>query len=227
MFNRARQQGEFTDSDIERIRELVPSLSLALHYARELDRARGRTADLEALVLALGDEVPKLLVDADGRILHVQAPVNSPSLGPIITQLRDRGHPVIRAARMLTGDRDGDTPAALLHRIRSPLGTWFRAELALSTGLFRGKPLVIVRLVQEGAKGRAEWSRWRLSRAESSVLTELVAGGTNVEIGNRLFISPETVRTHLTRIFKKLGVRSRLEAVVVALQSRGQKARTR
>jgi DNA-binding NarL/FixJ family response regulator len=36
-------------------------------------------------------------------------------------------------------------------------------------------------------------------------------GATNKEAGAALFLSPKTIETHLTRIYRKLGLRSRTE----------------
>lgn len=225
MLNRGRKQGEFTDRDIHQVRAVVPSLTVALRFARALDHAKRRTSELEGLLLALDDGVPKLLLDADGRLVHVQNADLSLDVDPIL-ELLTSSHPIVTSAKALaTGARDAFL--SLAHRISTPNGAGFRAELALSDGMFQGRPLVIVRLVSAPSVMPAEWMQWRLSRAESSILAELVAGGTNVEIGARLFISPETVRTHLTRIFKKLGVRSRLEAVVLAIRARGPTAGVR
>ncbi len=56
-----------------------------------------------------------------------------------------------------------------------------------------------------------------LSPREAEVLS-LVAGGlTNAEIGKALFISEATVKTHLLRVFGKLGVSDRTAAVTTAL----------
>jgi DNA-binding NarL/FixJ family response regulator len=44
----------------------------------------------------------------------------------------------------------------------------------------------------------------------------LVAGRSNSEIGATLFISEKTVRNSLTRIFEKLGVRTRTRAALLA-----------
>lgn len=55
-----------------------------------------------------------------------------------------------------------------------------------------------------------------LSEREREILAALVAGQSNTEIGTTLFISEKTVRNALTRIFEKLGVRTRTQAAVLA-----------
>ncbi|HZF24954.1 MAG TPA: alpha/beta fold hydrolase [Steroidobacteraceae bacterium] len=55
-----------------------------------------------------------------------------------------------------------------------------------------------------------------LSEREREILASLVAGRSNTEIGAGLFISEKTVRNSLTRIFEKLGVRTRTQAAVLA-----------
>jgi DNA-binding NarL/FixJ family response regulator len=57
-----------------------------------------------------------------------------------------------------------------------------------------------------------------LSRREREVLQALAAGLDNQGIADRLFISAETVRTHIVRIYAKLGVDSRLQAVLFAVR---------
>ena len=55
-----------------------------------------------------------------------------------------------------------------------------------------------------------------LTRRELEVLELLVAGLTQSEVARRLVISPKTVGTHTERIFKKLGVHNRAQAVSFA-----------
>lgn len=56
-----------------------------------------------------------------------------------------------------------------------------------------------------------------LSPREAEVLSLVAEGLTNAEIGRRLFISETTVKTHMLRIFGKLGVSDRTAAVTTAL----------
>jgi pimeloyl-ACP methyl ester carboxylesterase/DNA-binding CsgD family transcriptional regulator len=55
-----------------------------------------------------------------------------------------------------------------------------------------------------------------LSAREKQILCALAAGHNNSEIGAALFVSEKTVRNSLTRIFEKLGVRTRMQAAVLA-----------
>ncbi|MDQ2630059.1 MAG: response regulator transcription factor, partial [Actinomycetota bacterium] len=60
-------------------------------------------------------------------------------------------------------------------------------------------------------------SRKALSRREAEILTMLAKGLTGEEIARRLVLSPETVRTHVRNAMEKLDARTRVQAVVKAL----------
>lgn len=55
-----------------------------------------------------------------------------------------------------------------------------------------------------------------LSNREIEVLRALEKGGSNNEIAERLYISPETVKRHLSTIYRKLEVKNRQQAVISA-----------
>jgi DNA-binding NarL/FixJ family response regulator len=59
----------------------------------------------------------------------------------------------------------------------------------------------------------------RLTSREREVLIAVAHGFSNAEIAQRTFISESTVKTHIHRIFMKLGISDRAQAVTVAFKS--------
>ena len=85
-------------------------------------------------------------------------------------------------------------------------------------------PVVLTRALQEVARQRAEEDGAKrrldeLTPRERTVLIALAAGGSNGEIAAGMHVSPQTLQTHVHNILTKLGVRSRLEAVVFAVKN--------
>ncbi|MFV0594710.1 LuxR C-terminal-related transcriptional regulator [Shewanella sp.] len=55
-----------------------------------------------------------------------------------------------------------------------------------------------------------------LTIREREVLQALLSGSTNLDIANQLFVSESTIKTHLYRVFRKIGVSSRGQAIAWA-----------
>jgi DNA-binding CsgD family transcriptional regulator len=83
---------------------------------------------------------------------------------------------------------------------------------ALRNPASRTGAMVVTRPVAVGLGGT-------LSPREQEVLDLLASGSTNVEIGERLSVTENTVKSHLTRVYRKLGVRSRAEAITAYLET--------
>lgn len=75
-------------------------------------------------------------------------------------------------------------------------------------------PELTARVIQTAAKGGL--SSKILSKREQEVLNHLAVGETTSQIAAALFISENTVKTHVRRILKKLNVANRTEAVARA-----------
>ncbi|MDQ5854506.1 MAG: response regulator transcription factor [Chloroflexota bacterium] len=71
---------------------------------------------------------------------------------------------------------------------------------------------------QREREREAKWALESLTRREREVLQALAHGLNDKEIAQRLRISVETARNHMAHILSKLGVESRLQALVFALR---------
>ncbi|MGZ5422814.1 MAG: response regulator [Aeromicrobium sp.] len=82
-------------------------------------------------------------------------------------------------------------------------------------------PSVTRRLIEEFTKrpDKPTHDLADLTQRENEVLRLIARGLSNAEIGAELFVSESTVKTHVARILMKLGLRDRVQAVVVAYES--------
>jgi DNA-binding NarL/FixJ family response regulator len=202
--------------------------------ARYLHRARWRDpfGDLkpnaiEALILVGElDEAAELLADLDDWSQSVDAPATQ------ATAWRCRG--LLRAAR---GDHDGafEALAAALRAFQRLPVPFERGRTLLALGALQRRArqrraaqaslgAALAGFQQLGARLWAEQARAQLAQlggrrlqgagltSTESQIAELVAQGrTNRQVADALFVSPKTVEWNLSKVYKKLHVRSRAE----------------
>jgi two-component system, NarL family, nitrate/nitrite response regulator NarL len=72
------------------------------------------------------------------------------------------------------------------------------------------------RLTQQ-AEAEQHAKKFRLTRREMDIVTAVAAGESNKGIAQRLSLSEDTVKHHVSHVFDKLGVYSRLELAVFAI----------
>ncbi len=106
----------------------------------------------------------------------------------------------------------------------APPNALFEAVRVVAPGDALLAPVITRRLIAEFARLRPP-QRTRpedleaLTQREVEVLSLVAAGLSNQEIAERLVLSNETVKTHVSHVLRKLGLRDRAQAVVAAYET--------
>ena len=104
-----------------------------------------------------------------------------------------------------------DPPEQLIAAIRIVAG----GDALLSPGITRRVIKQFTRIPQPTPTRQLD----ELTERERDVFHLIARGLTNAEIGNELYISDTTVKTHITHILQKLGLRDRVQVVVLAYET--------
>lgn len=164
------------------------------------EACRSRTPDL--LVLDLD------LPDADGFRVLVDLDDERPE-GVLVLANRADGDLVLRALRL--GARGYVTKAEGLRDLAATIRRVLSGERVMSPALEEDALGALGRMARRAREGvDVEAS---LTPRERQVLALLSGGLTIGQIATRLAISPRTVETHVAKLYRKLGVRGRVQAI--------------
>ncbi len=148
------------------------------------------------------------LPDRPGLEILPELQALSPAPAVLVLTVHDDDDLVLGAAR------NGARGYVLKHTSHEDLAAAIRQ---VASGGHHFGPEVVGALVQ--GQRRSEKGVTLTSR-ETDVLRLLADGLSNREIGARLYLSGDTIKSHLGSIYRKLGVDSRTQAVVVALRDK-------
>jgi len=178
----------------------------ALSSSEAVKLARQLKPDLVLLGLPLGGgarlEVLGDLVAASSSVrIVLLAPTVEKSL--VVEALQLGAHGVVQK---------GSQPRVLLESMRTVIGGQYwlaRESLTCIVEALR-------ELVPRG-NGHGSAKDYALTPRELALITRVVAGLTNKDVGREFCISERTVKHHLTNIYEKLGISNRVELAVFAL----------
>ena len=211
---RTERQADFSLGERRLLLHLMPALSALA------ERNAGDSSREDPLLDCLSEfgGSPKLTFDGRGNLLYA-SPEAARLLG--MTRRDSKSLPkALEAAALRLGKLLHKSPDPLLAlpslRFPRPEAAELRADFHLIEA--SAQTFIVAELAEAGIMPEIEKLRERhgLTRAESQVLQLIAQGLGDRDIAKRLFISRETVHTHAGRLFDKLGVRTRLQAALLA-----------
>jgi two-component system, NarL family, response regulator DevR len=182
------------------------------------------SAEQDLLVVGCCDNAPSALLQVARLDAHVVLVTRRFTAS--LVDLCMRLQALDRSPRILVLDDVADEER-LLDAIEAGVDGYVHGLVSAADGiraLSRGEsiipPAMLGPLLRRLIEQRREASRVaeqmvQLTPREREVLSLLVAGRDQAAISESLFISPDTARTHIQRIMRKLGVQSRAEVIAM------------
>ena len=119
--------------------------------------------------------------------------------------------------RFLVLEHSLEIYGGLIALIFSAVGIWLGLKLTRTRTIVREVPVPVVGPFNRNV---ARLHELGITPRELEILEAMAAGLSNREIAERLFVSENTVKTHTTRVFDKLGAQRRTQAVQLAKEAR-------
>jgi len=187
---------------------LEPDLQV-IHEAGSVADGRGMLADVDVALVDLD------LPDGSGASLIAELHQANRTAEAIVLTASTRQIDMARAIEA--------GAAGVLHK-STPLSDIVNAVRRVAVGdalLSRRELIDLIQVSRQHREAEQETEQIiaRLTKRERDVLLALADGLSDREIAERLFVSRETVHTHMVNMLGKLGVSSRMQALIFAIRS--------
>jgi DNA-binding CsgD family transcriptional regulator len=232
---RPKKEPDYEDSDVLKAEMLAPHLGVALHNICLVSQINNQESHALSAYGADGDGFLWLDHRFNPSFFNAKARDICLQLSSEMTPNASRpGHgefPVPACVRKDCSDflelLKIEEPPGLLPKERTIAigsGKKFRVECSLiwEANQISSAPSFMVTLSDLADESRLEntlQARFQLSRRELEVTHYLTRGLSDDEIGKRLYISRQTVHTHIKSIYRKLGAKSRIELYRIITQA--------
>jgi two-component system, NarL family, response regulator LiaR len=125
--------------------------------------------------------------------------------------------------RFLVVEHSLEIYGGLIALLFAALGIWLGLKLTKKEEVVLVKEVVkevpVPQIAEPFTVNESQLKRLGITKRELEIL-ELIAGGlSNREIAEKLFVSENTVKTHSSRLFDKLGAKRRTQAVQIAKEN--------
>jgi DNA-binding CsgD family transcriptional regulator len=204
LLTRSRYEPAYDDDLRLRLSRLRPRLCSAQRRVERVARLEKQRMALELALEVIADG-PVVVTDASGALVHASNRAKK------FFGCDEFARPLSNTPGAFTG-----SSGAVAARISVDVTENRSRVVGLKAGSGDGFVVATLDVAahSEDTKRRIA-SQYKLTAAESRVLQLVAEGLSNAEIARRLFVSVETVRTHVHRVLSKLGARSRAQAAAM------------
>jgi DNA-binding CsgD family transcriptional regulator len=224
---RSRQQPDYEDSDVLKAEMLAPHLGVAVHNICLLSRINARERNILFAdetdgegIIWLDHEFSPSFFNAEARNICLQLLSRVPgnTYNPGTDEFPIPSYVIKDCSELLDLNKAQERPVLLPKErtVSTENGKKFRIESSLiwKADRVNPKPNFVVTLSDLSDERKQEanlQAKFNLSNRELDVVYYLTKGLSDDEIAGKLYISNQTVHTHIKNIYKKLGAKSRIE----------------